>query len=124
MSFSILICILAAVTLSACAQLALKIGVSNITSYETIPIGLIETTVAYFLSPMIWLGFVVYAISMGIWLWVLSKVDLSIAYPFVGVSFIVTLFFGVFLLKEDITLMRVIGILFIVIGCIFIGRDA
>ena len=34
------------------------------------------------------------------WLWVLSKVDLSVAYPFVGISFLKTMGFGAFLLNE------------------------
>ena len=58
------------------------------------------------------------------WLWVLSKVDLSVAYPFVGLSFLVTMAFGAFLLEESVTPSRIAGTLLIAVGCILVGRSA
>lgn len=55
--------------------------------------------------------------------WILSKVDLSLAYPFVGVSFIVVMLFGAFLLNETITPLRMIGTILIAAGCIFVARS-
>ncbi|MEX1034581.1 MAG: SMR family transporter [Sneathiella sp.] len=59
-----------------------------------------------------------------LWVWVLSKVDLSIAYPFVGIGFVVTMLFGILLLNENVTPMRIIGTVLIVGGCVLVGRSA
>jgi len=59
-----------------------------------------------------------------IWLWVLSKVDLSIAYPFVGISFIFTLIFGVMFLNESANTYKIIGTLMITAGCFFVAKSA
>ena len=51
-----------------------------------------------------------------VWLFVLSQTELSIAYPFVALGFIMTLFLGVFLLGESLTFAKVIGTLLVVAG--------
>ena len=76
------------------------------------------------MSPFIWFGLVIYALSVALWLWVLSKVDLSVAYPFVGVGFLVTMLFGIVLLNENVTPMRIIGTVLIVGGCVLVGKSA
>ncbi len=92
MSYQVLCLILSTILLSACAQLALKLGVSKQAS--TLQTGVFDVLVAAAVSPFIWLGLIIYGLSVAIWLYVLSKVDLSVAYPFVGVSFLVTMDFS------------------------------
>ena len=116
--------ILITVTLSACAQLALKIAVSSPSLAEAFDAGALKAIIAAVMSPLVWLGLVIYGISVALWLWVLSKVDLSVAYPFVGISFIATMAFGAFLLDESVGPIRIIGTLLIVVGCILVGRSA
>lgn len=83
------------VFLSACAQLMLKMGAA-----ATLGAGQLgapfDVIVKVMLSPLILSGIVTYGVSVLIWIWVLSRVDLSVAYPFVGLSFIFTLLFGFF----------------------------
>ena len=124
MSYLVLCLILLTVTLSACAQLALKLGVSKPQMINAMQIGIPDALVAAMTSPLIWLGLVIYGLSVAMWLWVLSKVDLSVAYPFVGVSFLVTMAFGILLLNENVTPMRIAGTLLIAVGCILVGRSA
>ncbi|WP_321395918.1 EamA family transporter [Emcibacter sp.] len=76
------------------------------------------------MSPLIWVGLLIYGLSVALWLWVLAKVDLSVAYPFVGVSFLITMAFGAFLLDENVTLPRMIGTLLIASGCVLVGKSA
>jgi drug/metabolite transporter (DMT)-like permease len=116
--------ILLTVTLSACAQLALKWGVTQPEMASALRSSLIDAVMAAASSPLIWLGLIIYVISVALWLWVLSKTDLSVAYPFVGVSFLVTMAFGAFLLQENVGPMRIAGTLFIVAGCILVGRSS
>jgi len=124
MPITVLGLILLTVTLSACAQLAPKLGVAKPPMAMALQSGIMDAMVAAALSPLIWLGLTIYGLSVAMWLWVLSKVDLSVAYPFVGVSFLVTMAFGAFLLNENVTATRVAGTLLIAAGCVLVGRSA
>ncbi|MAL77712.1 MAG: small multi-drug resistant family protein [Sneathiella sp.] len=124
MSFLVLALILLTVFASACAQLVLKLGVADQKMQAAMQSGLFDSMFAAALSPFIWGGLVIYALSVALWLWVLSKVDLSVAYPFVGLGFVVTMLFGIVLLNENVTMPRVLGTLLIVGGCVLIGRSA
>lgn len=123
MSLLTLALILATVTASACAQLALKLGMSSPAVAEALPQGGKVLIAAVALSPLVWTGLAIYGSSVAVWLWILSKVDLSLAYPFVGVSFVVVMLFGVFLLNETVTPLRIIGTIMIGIGCIFVAKS-
>lgn len=124
MSYLVLGLILLTVTLSACAQLALKLGVARPSMAEALQNGALEAVLAAAVSPLIWLGLMIYGLSVAMWLWVLSRVDLSVAYPFVGVSFLITMAFGAFLLDESVTPLRVVGTVLIAGGCVLVGRSA
>ena len=116
--------ILLTVTLSAVAQLALKLGVGKPRMTDALQGSIPDAFTAAVTSPLIWSGLLIYALSVGMWLWILSKVDLSVAYPFVGVSFLFTMAFGAFLLDESVTPMRITGTLLIAGGCILVGKSA
>lgn len=123
MTFLVLGVILFTVTLSACAQLALKLGVSNPQMENAMQAGILDSLCQAAISPLIWLGLIIYGLSVAMWLWVLSKVDLSVAYPFVGLSFLITMLFGAFILNESITPTRIIGTLLIASGCLLVGKS-
>lgn len=124
MSYLVLSLILITVTLSACAQLALKIGVTNSQFDIAMRNSVVEGLIAAAGSPLIWVGLTIYGLSVAMWLWVLSKTDLSVAYPFVGVSFLVTMMFGIFLLNENVTPARIAGTLLIACGCVLVAKSA
>jgi drug/metabolite transporter (DMT)-like permease len=123
MSMLTLALILATVTASACAQLALKLGMTSPAVTAAMPEGGKSLLLAVATSPMVWTGLIIYGLSVAVWLWILSKVDLSLAYPFVGVSFIVVMVFGVFLLNESVTPLRMAGTLLIAVGCVLVARS-
>jgi multidrug transporter EmrE-like cation transporter len=51
-----------------------------------------------------------------VWLFVLARVDVSVAYAFVALGFFLTMTLGVLLLGEALTLAKVAGILLVVFG--------
>lgn len=113
--------ILFTVFLSACAQLLLKVGMTRFGG------GYLEDGISgvirVLFSPAVFSGIFIYALSVLVWLWVLSRVDLSIAYPFVGLSFIFTLLFGYAFLDETVNGMRIAGSLLIAAGCVFVAKS-
>jgi len=71
----------------------------------------------------LWLAMICYVVSFGLWMAILSKVEVSFAYPFLSIGYIFTAIFGYYLFGEDLSLTRIIGILVICIGVYLISRS-
>lgn len=122
MSLRLLSLIVLSVGLSALAQLLLKIGVdrSGAGSQGESASGLFTML----MSPMVIGGLALYGFGAMVWLFVLGKAPLSLAYPFVGLGFILTAALGVFVLNEGISAGRIAGTLLIALGCVLVARSA
>jgi len=117
--------IVTAVLISASAQLILKIGMSGGYVAQALARNQARDIVASIItSPYVVGGLFLYGVGAIVWLFVLAKQDLSLAYPFVGLGFIVTMFFGLFVLGEHLTASRIAGTLLICVGCALIARTA
>jgi multidrug transporter EmrE-like cation transporter len=122
MSWLTLIFILSSVMLSVVAQILLKHGMSNSlvqSSMQTDGLGSIFTVLT---NPFVFGGLFAYVSSAGVWLVVLSKVDVSKAYPFVGLGFIGTMLFAYWFLNEPLTMTKVAGTILILGGVLLISR--
>jgi|SRR3990167_10234573 len=73
-------------------------------------------------SPIVFLGFVVYGISAILWLFVLQKFPLSVAYPALSLTYVVVVILSVFLLKEPINSFKIAGMLLIILGVYFLFK--
>jgi drug/metabolite transporter (DMT)-like permease len=81
----------------------------------------VTTVVRTLKEPKLWLGLVLFGISSVFWLVVLSRVSLSIAYPLVGLSYIVVVFISRYFLHESVPAMRWLGVTVIALGIALIG---
>jgi len=72
-------------------------------------------------EPRLWLGLTLFGISAVFWLVVLSRVDLSVAYPFVGLSYVVVVLFARLFLNEQVTALRWLGVVVVAAGIAIIG---
>lgn len=72
-------------------------------------------------EPRLWLGLVLFGVSALFWLVVLSRVSLSIAYPLVGLSYIVVVVLARFFLHEAVPPLRWLGVTIIAVGIALIG---
>jgi multidrug transporter EmrE-like cation transporter len=124
MTYLLLGLILLTVTLSACAQLASKLGVAAPRLEQAFRGTIPDALIAAMTSPLIWIGLAIYAASVAMWLWVLSNVGLSAAYRFVGASFLVIMAFGALLLNESVTPMRIVETVLIATGSVFVAFSA
>ncbi len=82
----------------------------------------LATILKIFSNFYIIIGLLFYAVSAFLWLIVLSRVDLSFAYPFVGLTYVFVLLVSKFAFKEDVNLIRWLGALIILLGVILISR--
>ena len=74
-------------------------------------------------NPFVVLGLFIYVISVIFWLVALSRVDLSYAYPFASLSYVIMLIASWWIFDENISLMRLIGTIIIGIGVWLISRS-
>jgi len=72
-------------------------------------------------EPLLWLGLFLFGISAMFWLVVLSRVRLSVAYPVVGISYIIIVLFARFRLQEHVPPLRWLGVVVIAVGIGIIG---
>ena len=107
------------IILGSVAQYFLKVGVSSIPANGTL---LIKASHAIS-SWAIWGGLLCYGLSLVLWLYVLSMMDLSKAYPLVSLGYVFTLMIGYFILNEPVNIYRVIGVTMIMMGVIFVMKS-
>ena len=74
-------------------------------------------------NPFILLGLGTYVVSTVIWLVALSRVDLSYAYPFVSLSYVLMLLASWLLLHENLSPIRLLGTFVIVMGVFLVSRS-
>jgi len=71
-------------------------------------------------------GLFCYALSMVAWIGVLTRIELSVAYPFLSLSYILVYLGAVLLpvLNETVSSIRLLGIILISIGLYLITRSS
>nr|ABH03000.1 SpaO [Spirochaeta aurantia] len=114
--------ILSSVLLNALAQIFLKVGMRAIGDVFAGKQDWGRLLVQAVGNPFLWAGFVSYGLSIALWLAVLSRVEVSKAYPFLSVGYIVTLFLGYFLFSESLTWEKVLGVAVILVGILLISK--
>jgi len=115
--------ILSSVTLAAIAQLTLKSGVNRVTAGADTGLELSASSLrTLLLSPVVWAGLVLFALSAVVWLFALSRASLSFAYPFASLSYVLILIFGRFVLHEQVTSLRLAGVALIVAGIVLVAQ--
>jgi drug/metabolite transporter (DMT)-like permease len=114
--------ILASVGVSALAQLSLKIGTTAAAAGK--PAGVTGEMAGLIQSPMVIVGLGLYGVGACLWLFVLGRAPLSLAYPFVGLGFILTTLAGALYLHESVSVGRIAGTLLIAVGCVVVARSA
>jgi len=82
---------------------------------------MIQQYVRIFLNPFVVAGIFGFALSMLVWLYVLSRVELSIAYPFVALNYVLILLGSHFLFNEAVTPMKMTGVAVTVLGLYLIS---
>ena len=74
-------------------------------------------------NPFLLTGLFFYGLSFLLWLIVLSKMKLSIAYPITSINFILVITASYFLFGERLSNMQYFSILIIIIGVISLARS-
>ncbi|MBT9551391.1 MAG: hypothetical protein IV088_11115 [Hydrogenophaga sp.] len=119
-----LMLILANVAMTSLAQIVLKAGMSAPDVVRALAGGLrLPALVTVFLHPWVMIGLALYAGAAVVWLLVLAKVDVSLAYPFVGLGFVVTMVLAWAFMGEAVSATRIAGTLLIMAGVVVLARS-
>ena len=75
------------------------------------------------LEPHVVGGVACYVVSLVVWLIGLSRVEVSIAYPMLSIGYVVNALAAWYLFGESLTAQKLVGIGFIVVGVVLVGRS-
>jgi drug/metabolite transporter (DMT)-like permease len=114
--------IVVSVSLNALAQVALRKAMTfRALPALSEPIALGTSLVV---NPWLWAGMACYAASIGLWLVVLSRTQVSVAYPMLSMGYVLAAVLGVLFLSETVGPARAGGIALICLGVLVVGKTA
>ena len=63
-----------------------------------------------------------FAAASGLWMYIIKNFPFSMAYPMVSLSYVMGMFAAILFFHEQIPLIRWLGVLFILTGCVLIAK--
>ncbi|MCB9139501.1 MAG: EamA family transporter [Caldilineaceae bacterium] len=114
--------ILLSIASGVAGQTVIKVGVSQPHNADAAS-GILALVTAVTTSPLILTGLALYGMGALAWIAVLSKLDLSYAYPFLALNFVLITLVSVLFLGENVSLTHWFGIGIIVAGVIVVSRN-
>ncbi len=115
--------VLTSVAFGAVGQLTLKAGMNSVVAANGKLQLSLDTLIHMATNPLLIVGIAIFGISTLLWLFALAKADLSFAYPFLSLTYLVVLIGGAFLFGDKVTLPRVLGFAVIIAGVWIVARS-
>ena len=113
--------ILVSVGLNASAQIFLKVGARS--GFDVPGGAAVQALLGIVLRPAILAGLFCYGLSVLSWIYVLSRAEVSFAYPFLSLGFVVVAVASYLYLDEALTLQRMAAIALIALGTVLLARS-
>lgn len=98
---------------NAASQLSLKISARNLRSIRQERPKII---LALFRSPALLFGIVLFSVSLSIYIYLISKNDVTIVFPAMGLTYVFVVLLSTKILNEKTNPLKTTGTAFIVIG--------
>jgi len=98
---------------------ALATGISNVVMSN-----MLEFASRMIASPWLWIGIIFLLANFFLWIALLSRVDLSVAFPMSSLTYIIVPILAITFLHEKVLLTRWAGIVFIIAGISLTSRSA
>ncbi|MFA4949108.1 MAG: EamA family transporter [Candidatus Krumholzibacteriia bacterium] len=114
-----LLLIVATVIINTTGQFLVKTGVNRV---GAVNLNDFHAIVKALSSWLVLCGFVIYFLSALIWISILSKAELSWAFPILSLSYVLTVLLSPILLNESFSAHRLIGTLVICLGVFLVYR--
>jgi multidrug transporter EmrE-like cation transporter len=118
-----IILVLVTVGLNVLGQFLMKQGMSSIGAIHGNTSAVASGLSRAFLNPYVLAGVGTYGLSSVFWLILLSRVELSYAYPALSLGYVLVTLVGAFLLGENVSSMRWAAVLVICLGVVLLSRS-
>jgi multidrug transporter EmrE-like cation transporter len=109
------------VALNTAAQLFLK-ATTNRVGEISLDKPMLTTAFSIGSVPAFYAGMACYAISIVVWLVALSRLPVSVAYPLLSVGYVFNAVLAYALFDESLSMQKLIGIGFIILGVVIVAR--
>lgn len=113
--------IFVSVVLGAAGQVLMKYGTLRVQTAADDTV--LQMMFKYFTNISILCGMGMYALSAVTWIFALSKVQLSYAYPMVAGGYVIVAAASYFLFGDTLSMTRIIGLAAIIIGVILVAQS-
>ena len=107
---------------TAYGQLIIKWRINHIVLLKNRTMSSLLSYLPLFFDPFILSGFMAAFMAALCWMVVMTKFELSVAYPFMSLSFLIVILSSGLLLHEPISIFKLVGISLIMSGVILIAR--
>ncbi|HEU4868571.1 MAG TPA: EamA family transporter [Actinomycetota bacterium] len=125
MTIKTILLTLTSVFLATAGQLMLKSGMARVGYIGTQRLGKpLQVIWDVARTWQVLIGLTLFVLSAVTWLVVISRVPLSLAYPFAGITYVLLAMFSKFVLKEHVPYLRWVGVALIVAGVVMVGRTS
>ena len=114
--------ILLSVVSGVAGQTVMKLGVSRPGASDAAS-QLFSLLFLIIRSPLVILGLMLYGIGAVAWIAVLTRLELSVAYPFLALNFVLIAIVSRLVLGESLPPMRWLGIIVICAGIVLVSRS-
>ncbi|MCL5958068.1 MAG: EamA family transporter [Chloroflexi bacterium] len=115
--------IVVTVVLNVVGQMAMKRGMNAVGAISLDVNKLPAVALRTFTEPYVLLGIAAYGLSSVFWLVILSRVDLSYAYPALSLGYVLIVIISWLLLNESVSASRLIGVLVVCSGVLLVARS-
>ncbi len=108
--------------MASCGQILLKFATGRMDEIRLEWAAIPTTLSTIFLNPFVIIGTFLFVTSMVLWIKVISTMELSRAYPSIGVSYVIIFAFSVLFFRETVTSAKVLGIILISGGVVLLHQ--
>jgi drug/metabolite transporter (DMT)-like permease len=123
LKYLVLSLIMVDVALNVTGQLSLKYGMSKFGNFSLSLATLPPVFMKAATNVHVLLGLLCYGLGFMVWLIVLSKADVSYAYPMISLGYVFTAILARMFLGESVSATRMAGILITCLGVFIIARS-
>lgn len=113
---------LISVVLNSLAQVALRKTMLTSSALVDKANGVLDLIPVFLFNWWFLGGMACYVLSIGLWMFVLSKLEVSLAYPLLSIGYIVAAIIGYSFLGENVSAVRIAGIGVICVGILILSQ--
>lgn len=111
------------ILLGAVGQVLLKVSARNLHRLTAGNGPVSQSLLRLVAMPVMWVGIVLFAVSMLLWIKALTTAPLGLAYPMVSLGYVVVAVLSWIFFGESVTMWQILGIATIIVGVIVLGAS-